>query len=82
MPTNSSDAAITPEELAERGWEGASRCRCLAEGEGYVPCPPQMCEAQTLLEECRDLSRLHRIAVGLLTDEQLSEYRRRRDADE
>ena len=80
MTTDPLSGAITPKELAERGWEGASRCRTLAEGEGYVPCPPQMCDAQTLLEECRDLSRLHRIAVGLLTDEQLSNYRRLRDA--
>lgn len=72
---------ITSEELERRGWDGASRCRCLAEGEGYVPCPPQMCDAQALLEECRDLSRLHRIAMALLTDEQLSKYRQRRDAE-
>lgn len=78
---NEPTAAITPEELAERGWDGPSRCRCLSEGEGYVPCPPQMCDAQTLLKESSDLSRLHRIAVALLTDVQLDEYRRRRNAE-
>lgn len=41
---------VTPEELAERGWEGRSRCRCLVEDEGYVACPPQMCEAQDLVD--------------------------------
>ena len=70
---------VTPEELAERGWEGASRCRCLVDGEGYVPCPPQICDAEGILEEYRYLSHSHGIAIGLLTDEQLAEYRRRRD---
>jgi hypothetical protein len=57
---------VTPEELEARGWEGASGCRCLTE-DGYVPCPPQLCEAQALLEKLGSAYRYRELQEGLPT---------------
>jgi hypothetical protein len=77
------DGPVTPDELRARGWEGESKCRCEDyEAAEMVPCPPLMCEADTLAFEVRQYSRLHEIAMSLLTDEQIDEYRTRRDHDQ
>lgn len=77
------DGPVTPDELRARGWEGVSACRCEDyESAEFVPCPPLMCEAEDLVREVAETSRLHLIAFSLLTDEQMDEYRARREQKE
>jgi hypothetical protein len=74
------DGPVTPDEMRARGFEGVSNCRCedyeMAE---FVPCPPLMCEAGDLVQELREMSLWHLIAFSLLNDEQMDEYRRRKN---